>query len=100
MSKKQTELEGFKRPSIPELDAVIGEYLDARANHADATERIKEVKAKAMNLMEQHSDSLAKDEDGASHYLYSDGEFRFDSVWRQAQKEEFKVKTLGVEADD
>lgn|GEM_PF-1659522 len=89
-NKRQTELDGFERPSNDELDALVGAYLEAKTERVAAQEAEDAARSKLQAFMGEASDELESNDDGEPCYRYVDGEQVYIATLRT--KERLSVK--------
>lgn len=96
--KRQSELEGFERPSIPEIDSIARRFLDAQNERKQLLERETELKAHLIAVMSDHADSLTATGDGDVVYEFVDGDEVLRCVLRRSDA--VKVARVRILASD
>ena len=98
MARKQKEIPGTERPSVPEIDEAAEAYRDVRDERMETQKVEADRKATLLQTVKQHGDKLVPNADGEKVYRFSDGEFEFDVIY--AATENVKVrKAKGASAD-
>jgi hypothetical protein len=64
--KKQLEIAGAERPSVPDLDSAVMELGEAKDQRQSALDRVREADARVLELLNEHE---------LDAYLFVDGEF-------------------------
>jgi hypothetical protein len=72
MARQQTEIAGTERPTVVELDDVIGDWLDAKDAAAEAREAVKKAREAATDAMREHAERLERDGNDNPVYVYRD----------------------------
>ena len=98
--KKQSEIPGTERPSNEDLDAVIGDWLDAKATAKSARDAAKDALATATEKMREVADQLETDDNDNPCYLYVDGDLEISIALSSSSKIVSKVVTDGVGAGE
>ncbi len=90
--KKQTEVPGTERESIPEVDAAAADVYELTRERLDIQEKEKNARAKLMDLMKKHKLTSVG-------YVYEDGEERYDVQFKETEKVSVK-KAKNRRADE
>lgn len=72
MARKQQDIPGTERPSIPELDEVICTWLDAKDEAKNKREEATEARTAATEAIREVADQLERDDHDNPVYCYRD----------------------------
>ncbi len=99
MSRKQSELPGYERPSHAELDALTAAYLAKSAAHGKSTATLVSARAELDAKMREleETEHVQETPEGDPVYVYRDGDLEFAVVLRSSDK--LKVEKLDVKND-
>jgi len=97
MAKKQTELPGTERPSIPQIDDRAAAYRDMRDKRMILQTKESEAKELLLEAMREHEEELEENDDGNPTYVYWDGDTPFAVVHNQ--RESVSVRKIASPAE-
>lgn len=84
--KKQTEIPGAERKSIPELDEVVSGHAENVYEHKRYTEQLADSKAAVLAALKSHK---------LDTYTYYDGEYSF--TVRREEQEKLRTERRALE---